>query len=46
MPAHLCQLNSFTRVTENGRSCMYRPTPKVPMMPSASSQCSAMATAP
>ena len=38
MPAHLCQLKSFTRWIEKGRSVMYRPTLKEPTSISASSQ--------
>jgi hypothetical protein len=38
MPAHLCQLNSFSFCGETGRSAMYKPTPNEPMMATASSQ--------
>jgi hypothetical protein len=35
-PAHLCQLNSFSRVGDIGRSLMYQPTPKLTKIISAS----------
>ena len=43
-PAHLCQLKSLSRVSENGRSAMYQPTEKVPMIAIASTQWNSIAT--
>jgi hypothetical protein len=44
MPAHLCQLKSFSRVGDIGRSDMYSPMLNEPTMANASSQWKKMAS--